>query len=81
MSRKNELALKICRLYKGHMSEEFLLERRVRQGCCLSFPLYCMQNAIFSYDIRKDREIKGFNILGRKENLKLSQYADDTSFM
>ena len=81
MPRKNELPLKICRLYKGHMSEEFLLERRVRQGCCLSFPLYCMQNAIFSYDIRKDREIKGFNILGRKENLKLSQYADDTSFM
>ena len=65
----------------GHMSEEFLLERGVRQGCPLSFPLYCVQNDVFSYDILKDKEIKGFNIPGRKENLKLSQYADDTSFI
>ena len=65
----------------GHMSEEFLLERGVRQGNPLSFPLYCVQNDLFSYDILKDKEINGFNIPGRKENLKLSQYADDTSFI
>ena len=63
----------------GHMSEEFFLGRGVRQGCPLSFPLYCVQNDVFSYDILK--EIKGFNIPGRKENLKLSQYADDTGFI
>ena len=62
------------------MSEEFLLEREVRQGCPLSFPLYCVQNDVFLSGILKDKEIKGFNIPGRKENLKLSQYADDTSF-
>ena len=61
------------------MSEEFFLGRGVRQGCPLSFPLYCVQNDVFSYDILK--EIKGFNIPGRKENLKLSQYADDTGFI
>ena len=65
----------------GHMSAEFLLERGVRQGCTLSFGFYCIQNNIFWYNILKDKEIKGFNIPGRKENLKLSQYADDTSFI
>ena len=63
------------------MSEEFLLKRGVRRGCPLSFPLYCVQNDVFSYDILKDKEIKGFNIRGRKENLQLSQYEDDTSFI
>ena len=64
-----------------HMSEEFFLERGVRQGFPLSFPLCCAQNDVFSYDILKDEKIKGFNIPVRKENLKLSQYADDTSFL
>ena len=94
MPRKNELSLTICRLYKntisgnilpstnnGHMSEEFLLEKGGRQGCPVSFLLYCIQNNIFPYNILKDKEIKGFNIPGRKEKLKLSQYADDTSFI
>ena len=65
----------------GHMSEAFLLERGVRQGCPVSFPLYCVQDDVFSYHILKDKEIKGFNIPGKKEKLKLSQYADDTSFI
>ena len=61
----------------GHMSEDFLFKRGVREGCSL----YWVQNDVFSYDILKDKEIKGFNIPGKKENLKLSQYADDTSFI
>ena len=90
MPRKNELPQTICRLYQemysqvqnnGCMSEELLLERGVRQACPLSFPLYCVENGVFSYDIRKEKEIKGFNIPGRKENLKLSQCTNDTSFM
>ena len=63
------------------MSKEFLLKKGSRQGYPVSFPLYCIQNNIFLYDILKDKEIKGFNIPGRKEKLKLSQYADDTSFI
>ena len=63
------------------MPEAFLLERSVRQGCPLSFPLYCVQNDDFPYDILKDREIKGFNIPGKKEKLKLSISADDTGFI
>ena len=65
----------------GHMPEAFLLERSVRQGCPLSFPLYCVQNDDFPYDILKDKEIKGFNIPGKKEKLKLSISADDTGFI
>ena len=55
------------------MPEEFLLEKGVRQGRPPSLPLYCVQNEVFSYDILKDKKIKGLNILGRKEHLKLSQ--------
>ena len=64
-----------------HMSEDFLLQRGVRQGSRLSLPLYCVHNDVFSYDILKHKEIRGFDLPSRKENLKLSQYADDTSFI
>ena len=65
----------------GYFSECITLERGVRQGCPLSFPLYCTQNDVFTNSVNKDPNIKGFKLLGRKENLKLSQYADDTSFI
>ena len=65
----------------GYFSDCITLERGVRQGCPLSFPLYCTQNDVFTNSINKDPNIKGFKLPGRKENLKLSQYADDTSFI
>ena len=64
-----------------YFSECITLERGVRQGCPLSFPLYCTQNDVFTNSISKDPNIKGIKLPGRKENLKLSQYADDTSFL
>ena len=51
------------------------------KGCRLSFPLYCTQNDIFTNSVNKDSNIKGFKLSGRKETLKLSQYADNTSFI
>ena len=65
----------------GYFSDCIILERGVRQGCLLSFPLYCTQNDVFTNSINKDPNIKGIKLPGRKENLKLSQYADDTSFL
>ena len=65
----------------GYVSECITLERSMRQGCPFSFPLYCTQNDLFSNSINKDPNIKGFKLQGRKYNLKLSQYADDTSFI
>ena len=65
----------------GHMSKYFILERGVRLDCPVSFPFYCIQNDVFPCHIQKDKEIKDFNIPGKKENLKLPQYADNTSFI
>ena len=65
----------------GYFSECITLERGVRQGCPLSFPLYCTQNDVFTNSVSKDENISGFKRPGRKENLKLSQYADDTGFI
>ena len=53
----------------------------MRQGCPLSFPLYCTQHDVFTNSVNKDPNIKGIKLPGRKENLKLSQYVDDTSFL
>ena len=56
----------------GYFSECIRLEKGVRQGCPLSFPLYCTQNDVFTKSVNKDPKIKGFKLPGRKENLKLS---------
>ena len=53
----------------------------MRQGCPLSFPLYCTKNDVFTNSVNKDQNIKGFKLPGRKQNLKLSQYADDINFI
>ena len=65
----------------GYFSECITLERGMREGCPLSFPLYCTQKDRFTNSVNKDENIKGFKLPGRKENLKLSQYAADTSFI
>ena len=44
-------------------------------------PLYCTQNDVFTNSVNKDENIKGFKLPGRKDNIKLSQYADDISFI
>ena len=51
---------------KGHMCKDFLLETGFRQGCPLFFLLCCVWNDVFSYNILKDQEIKGFKIPGKK---------------
>ena len=65
----------------GYFSECITLERGMRQGCPLSFPLYCTRNDVFTNSVNKYENICGFKLPGRKENLKLSQYAYDTSFI
>ena len=65
----------------GYFSESIKLERGVRQGRPLSFPLHCTQNDVFTNSVNKDENIKGFKLPGRKENIKLSQYVDDKSFI
>ena len=43
--------------------------------------MYYTQKDVFTNSVNKDEYIKGFKLPGRKENLKLSQYKDDTSFI
>lgn len=43
--------------------------------------MYYTQKDVFTNSVNKDEYIKGFKLPGRKENLKLSQYQDDTSFI
>ena len=65
----------------GYFSDCITLERGVRQGCPLFFPLYCTQSDIFTNSVNKDPNIKVIKLPSRKEILELSQHADDTSFL
>ena len=61
----------------GFLSEEIIIERRVRQGDPLSALLYIVVAEVLGYQIRSSHNIKGVSISGTEE--KLFQYADDTN--
>ncbi|KAL9965225.1 hypothetical protein ACROYT_G028996 [Oculina patagonica] len=67
-----------CVINNGVASKHFLLERGVRQGCPLSGILFVIAMELFAQSIRRSKDIKGINIQGAEE-VKLSQYADDTT--
>ena len=56
------------------------MSRGLRQGYPLSLPLYVIQGEITTLNINKDKNITGLIIPNQKEQLKLSQYADDANF-
>ena len=66
-----------CTTNNGYSSEWFEPTRGLRQGCPLSPYLFLLCGEIFANLIRDNKKIKGIKI-GQKE-IKLSQYADDTS--
>ena len=63
---------------KGYASNFFSLKRGVRQGCPLSGVLFVLGIELFSRAVKKDATIKGIQV--NKYELKISQYADDTTF-
>ena len=64
----------------GHASEPFLLERGVRQGCPLSGMLFVIAIEVLAQKIRRSKMIKGIEIeFNGSQEIKLSQYADDTT--
>ena len=62
---------------KGKTCGWFNLNRGVRQGCPLSSLLFILCVEILAEIIRANNEIKGITVGGKE--LKLSQYADDTT--
>ena len=64
----------------GFLSDPFSLSRGVRQGCPLSLFLYIMNGEVINLNSKSNKKIVGYFIPNQKEQLKMSQYADDTNF-
>ena len=65
----------------GFLTETFILERGVRQGCPLSLPLYCIIAEVLNANINNCTQICGFPLPGKQKQIKTSQYADDTTII
>ena len=68
-----------CIINNGWMSDCFKIERGVRQGCPLSPYLFVPSVEVLANAIRRDPSIKGISI--SQNEIKLSQYADDTTLI
>ena len=64
----------------GHIGEIFRTERGVRQGCPLSAILYVILAEVLGTAIRTSPNIRGIALPGTQHDLKITQYADDTTF-
>ena len=66
-------------LNNGWTSDFLKIQRGVRQGCPLSPYLFVLSVEMLAKEIRKNRNTNG--IVVRNEEIKLSQYADDTTLI
>ena len=69
---------KSCVTNNGYMSDFFLINRGVRQGCPLSPYLFIICIELLSYEISHNINIRGVNIAGNE--VKESLFADDATF-
>ena len=68
---------KSCVLNNGFSSQYFNIQRGVRQGDPLSPYLFVLCAEILAILIRNEKNIKGLTIAN--EEIKISQFADDTT--
>ena len=68
-----------CVLNNGWSTDFFKLERGIRKGCPLSPYLFVLGVEILAEKIRKNETIKG--ITASDNEIKVSQYADDTTLI
>ena len=68
-----------CILNNGWASSFFTPERGVRQGCPLSPYIFILGVEILAEKIRRNNAIKGILVHGKE--IKISQYADDTTII
>ena len=66
-----------CVINNGFASPFFKLKRGVRQGCPLSGLLFVLAIELLALAIKNDPLIQGISV--GKQEIKLSQYADDTT--
>ena len=66
-----------CVLNNGWASNFFKIQRGVRQGCPLSPYLFVLSVETLAKAIRESKNIK--SILVNQKEIKISQYADDTT--
>ena len=66
-----------CILNNGWASNFFVLNKGVTQGCPLSPYLFILSVEVLANTIREKIEIRGITV--KDEEIKLSQYADDTT--
>ena len=64
-------------LNNGFLTNWFRPSRGVLQGCPLSPYLFILSAEVLANKIRQDLHVKGIEVLGNE--LRLSQYADDTN--
>jgi exonuclease III len=65
----------------GHLSEAFPVTRGVRQGCSLSPLLYVICIEAFARRIRCDPHIRGLRLPTVADELRITQYADDSTLV
>ena len=70
---------KSCVLNNGWANDFFEIQRGVRQGCPLSPYLFVLSVEVLAKAIRENKSIKG--IFVNSKEIKLSQYADDTTLI
>ena len=63
----------------GYLSRKVTLKRGVRQGCPLSPLLYCIVAETLGNLIRQNLKIDCLRLPGSRKEVKISQYADDTT--
>ena len=63
----------------GFLSPQVSPQRGLRQECPLSLPLYVIQGQITTNNINRNKNIIGIHILNQKNQVKISQYADDSN--
>ena len=64
----------------GFLSPQVSLQRGLGQGSPLSVPLYVIQGQVTTTNINQNNNITGIYIPNQKNQLKISQYADDSNF-
>ncbi len=62
----------------GYFSEQFDIERGLRQGCCVSCLIFILCVEVLANKIRDNPNIKGIKL--HTKSVKLCQYADDATF-